>query len=83
MKRLTLEIYLPASQQAFDVQVPAGALLSQVASLAGQEISRLSGGTYEADDGSILCKSTGNHNSLTFAIGHFIHCLFCITGHTD
>ena len=55
MKRLTLEIYLPASQQAFDVQVPAGALLSQVASLAGQEISRLSGGTYEADDGSILC----------------------------
>ena len=21
--------------------------------------------------------------SLTFAIGHFIHCLFCITGHTD
>ena len=61
MKRHTLEIYLPASQQAFDVQVPAGALLSQVASLAGQEISRLSGGTYEADDGSILCdRSSGS-----------------------
>lgn len=55
MKKLTLEIYLPAAQRTFDVQVPANALLSQVLELAGREISRLSGGVYEADPACVLC----------------------------
>lgn len=55
MKKLTLEIYVPAAQRTFDVQVPAGAPLSQVAELAGREISRLSGGVYEADPACVLC----------------------------
>lgn len=55
MKKLTLEIYLPAAQRAFDVQIPANAFLFQVLELAGREISRLSGGLYEADPACVLC----------------------------
>lgn len=55
MKKLTLEIYVPAAQRAFDVQAPAGAPLSQVRELAGREIGRLSGGVYEADPACVLC----------------------------
>ena len=55
MKKLTLEIYLPAAQRAFDVQVPANAPQSQGLELAGRAISRLSGGVYEADPACVLC----------------------------
>ena len=55
MKKLTLEIYLPAAQRIFDVQVPANAPLFQVLELAAREISRLSGGVYQADPACVLC----------------------------
>ena len=55
MKKLTLEIYLPAAQRTFEVQVPANVPLFQVLELAGREIGRLSGGVYEADPACVLC----------------------------
>jgi hypothetical protein len=61
MKKLTLEIYLPAAQKAYDVQVPADARLSQVTSLAGKLLTELSAGLYTADGSAVLCdRETGD-----------------------
>lgn len=55
MKKVTLEIYLPAAQRTFDVQVPANAQLFQILKLTSIELGRLSDGIFEADEACALC----------------------------
>ena len=60
MTRMTLEIYLPAAERTFDVQVPADARLGQVAELAAKALSGLSGGLYEGGEAPAFCdRATG------------------------
>ena len=60
MSRMTLEIYLPAAERTFDVQVPADARLGQVAELAAKALAGLSGGLYEPGEAPALCdRATG------------------------
>lgn len=54
MKKLLLEIYLPAAQRAFDVLVPPNLTLGQIATLAAKSLSELSGGLYRTNGGGIL-----------------------------
>ena len=55
VNKVTLEVYLPAAQQTFDVQVPPYARLSQVTALAGKSLTALSGGRYDAATAPMLC----------------------------
>lgn len=55
MKKLTLEVYLPAMLRSFDIQVPADMKLAQAVSLISDALSQLSGGLYLADSSSLLC----------------------------
>lgn len=43
MNKLTIEIYLPAVLQRFDVQVPADMKLSQITQLVSEALAQLSG----------------------------------------
>lgn len=49
MNKLTIEIYLPAVLQRFDVQVPADMKLSQITQLVSEALAQLSGSLYSAD----------------------------------
>lgn len=55
MNKLTIEIYLPAVLQRFDVRVPADMKLSQITQLVSEALAQLSGSLYSADTFPILC----------------------------
>lgn len=55
MNRLTIEVYLPAALQSFDVRVPADMKLSQITQLISQALGQISGLLYSADTIPILC----------------------------
>lgn len=61
MNRVTVEVYLPAAQKAFDVQVPADSRLSLVTELIGRTLEEVSDGLYCADAAAALCeRETGD-----------------------
>lgn len=55
MNKLTIEIYLPAALQTFDVQIPADMKLSQITQLVSESLAQLSGSLYSADTFPLLC----------------------------
>jgi len=73
MNRITVEIYLPAAERAFDVSIPADVPLRQVTELAAKNLSELSDGLYQADETSVLCdRSSGaflNANMMVWELG--------------
>lgn len=73
MRKLIVEVYLPAAQRAFDLQIPSNARLSQVSELVGRTLTELSGGLYTADEASTLCdRETGeilNINMTVWELG--------------
>ena len=73
MNRVTVEVYLPAAQKTFDVQVPADSRLSLVAGLVGHTLEEVSDGLYRADAAAVLCeRETGeilNINMTVWELG--------------
>jgi len=55
MKKLTVEVYLPAVLKSFDVRIPADMLLSQITPLVSEALAQMSGALYSADEVSLLC----------------------------
>ena len=54
MRKIILEVYLPAAQRTFDIQVPSSLLLSRAVELVGRTLTELSDGLYTADGASTL-----------------------------
>ena len=54
--KLTVEIYLPAALQCYDVKIPADLQLADVTTLVAKAFSQIAKGLYIADDSSILCE---------------------------
>lgn len=73
MKKLTLEVYLPAALRTFDVQVSAAAPLSQVVELTAKAMAELAEGLYIADPPPVICdRETGcilNINMTVWELG--------------
>lgn len=73
MNKVTVEVYLPAAQRAFDVQVPADSRLSLVTELIGRTMEEVSDGLYRADAAAVLCeRDTGeilNINMTVWELG--------------
>lgn len=60
MNSSLVEIFLPATGQAYDVRLPLGAILWDVLPTLGKLLSHLSDGAFQADDIPVLCeRSTG------------------------
>lgn len=55
MEKITLEIYLPAALQSYDIQAPASMPISQLTVLAANALSQLSNLLFSADESSVLC----------------------------
>lgn len=55
MNKLTVEVYLPAALQRFDVQIPADMRLAQITSLVSEALAQMSGALYSADAAPLLC----------------------------
>ncbi len=55
MKKLTVEVYLPAVLKSFDVRIPADMRLSQITPLISEALAQMSGALYSADAASLLC----------------------------
>ncbi len=55
MKKLTVEVYLPAVLKSFDVRIPADMRLSQITPLISEALAQMSGALYSAGAVSLLC----------------------------
>ena len=69
MSKITVEVYLPAAQKAFDVQVPADSRLSLVTELIGRTLEEVSGGLFHADSAAVLCeRETGEMLNINMTV---------------
>ncbi|MBD8026909.1 EsaB/YukD family protein [Ureibacillus sp. 179-F W5.1 NHS] len=55
MNKVLVEIFLPASNRSFDVYLPLESRLSEVLPVVSALITDLSGGTFKANNETILC----------------------------
>ena len=55
MRKLTVEVYLPAAQRAFDVRIPADMTMAQASELVASALRLESEGVYLSGDAPLLC----------------------------
>ena len=55
MRKLLIDVYLPVALKSYDIQIPADMKLADATRLVADALSQLSGGSYTADSGAILC----------------------------
>ena len=69
MKRILIEIYLPAAQRTFDVWVPANARLSQVANLTAHTLESLCSSVYAIGTKPLICdRTTGEIHNINMTV---------------
>lgn len=60
MEKVLVEVFLPASNQSYDIFIPQTIQMGEVVQLVSKSLSELSGGKYKTDPTAILCdRKTG------------------------
>ena len=60
MDKVIVEIYLPAAEQSFDVQIPLSMKVYEIITLASKSIETISEGCFALSDQTTLCdRETG------------------------
>ena len=55
MKKIMIDIYLPAALKNYDVMVPADMRISQVSDLVAKALSQISEYLYSSENAPVLC----------------------------
>ncbi len=55
MDSILVEVYLPATQKAYDIRIPRLCMMWEVTELVSKALSELSEGLYNATDKAVLC----------------------------
>lgn len=55
MDSILVEVYLPSTNNSYDIRIPRKCVMWEVTKLVSQALTELSNGFYKADDKAVLC----------------------------